>query len=153
MIQRVQSLYMLIAIGLIVISYFLPLGYLATFAYEYTIRSYGIKDADGLYLSEVSSYWFHLPLAMIVVSNMFSVLMFRNRKLQIKLLRFTFLLFAASFALLSYYIYQAGLAFPEGSLTPGISLMFLFGALVSNWLAARAIRRDEELIRSVDRIR
>lgn len=153
MIQRVQSLYLILSIILLVGSYFVPFGTVALDSSEWAIRSYGLRNADGVYASEPGSYWFHIPLTAIILANTYSLFNYSNRKRQLRVLRFTFLLFAASFVLLSLYIFQIGSVYPDGVVSPGASLLILFGALASNWFATRSIKKDEELVRSVDRIR
>ncbi len=153
MIQRVQSLYLIISVFAIVLSYFLPFGSLESFQGVLEIRSYGLKNAAGEYLESVSSYWFHIPLFLVVLLDVFVLSQYRDRKRQIQFLRISFLLFAVSFILLSLYINSAGQLEGAGHLQMGISLLLPFAALVCNWLAAKAIRKDEALVRSVDRIR
>jgi len=154
MFQRVQSIYLIAAIALIVVSYFLPFGTLGSGTEVVEIRSYGLKHVSGqYYLDTVSSYWFHIPLSAVVLLDAMALLQFRDRKRQIALLRFTFLFYAISFVLLSMYVFKAGAAVVDGPLNVGVALLFPFGALMLNWLAARAIRKDDELVRSVDRIR
>lgn len=153
MIQRKQSFYLLVAILLIVASYFLPFGVLIHDGQELAIRSYGLKDSSGNYAGEVSSYWFHIPLTLVVFLDIIAIRQFRLRTRQLSLVRITFILFAISFVLLSMYISEAGASHAPHQLRPGVSLLLIFASLALNWLAARAIRKDEELVRSVDRIR
>lgn len=149
MFQRIQTIYLTIALIAIVSSYFLPFGTID----EMTIRSYGIKSVDGIYLPTVSSYWFHLPLAVVMVINAYAIAQFRNRARQMAYLRLTFILFAGTFALLTLYMSEAKSFYTGATLTPGIAMFLPFVALLCNWLALRAIRKDEELVRSVNRVR
>jgi multidrug transporter EmrE-like cation transporter len=153
MIQRRQSLFLAASILLLVFSYFIPFGTIMHGEELLFIRSYGLKSADGNYLPDISTYWFHLPLSLIVLLNGYTLFKYRERKSQIIWLKFTFLLFAVSFVLLSMFISGIPAALPGSVLTAGPAIACPFLALLLNWLAARAIRKDEELVRSVDRIR
>jgi hypothetical protein len=153
MIQRIQSLYLLLGAAALILSYFVSFGTLPAAEAEYAVRSYGLKGADGNYLEGVSTYWFHIPLSLVIAANLWALVKFGDRRAQLNLVKGTFVLFAVSFVLLSLYIYGAGTAYPEAPMKPGVAVVLLFIALLLNWLAARAIRKDEELVRSVDRIR
>ncbi|MFN8776120.1 MAG: DUF4293 domain-containing protein [Flavobacteriales bacterium] len=153
MIQRIQTLFLLVATAALVVSYFIPFGYFPMDEQMLEIRSYGVKDASGEYLSTVSTWWFHIPLSLVVAANLWTLFQYNRRRHQILILRATFVLFAVAFVLLSMYIYGVDQIYAPASLRPGLSVFLLFAGLLLNWLAARAIRKDEELIRSVDRIR
>ena len=149
MFQRIQTIYLTVALIAIVASYFLPFGTIGDMA----IRSYGVKSVDGIYLTSVSSYWFHLPLALVMVINSYAIAQFKNRARQMAYLRLTFILFAGTFALLTLYMSEVKSFYTGVVLTPGIATFLPFVALLCNWLALRAIRKDEELVRSVNRVR
>ncbi len=152
MLQRKQSLFMLMAVIAIIASYFFSFGTIhSTETLE--IRSYGVKEPGGNYLSTVSSYWLYLPMAINAWLTSWALLRFKDRKRQIFLLRLTFFLFAVSFVLLALYISDAQRSYPDAHISAGPAFIFPPLALVLNWLAARLIRKDEELVRSVDRIR
>jgi hypothetical protein len=153
MIQRIQTLFLLVSTVALVVSYFIPFGSFSEGIQLLELRSYGIKSQEGVYLDTVSTWWFHIPLSLVIVANLWTLFLYNDRRRQILILKLTFLLFAISFVLLSMYIHDAGKAYSEIEMKPGISVILLFVGLALNWLAARAIRKDEELIRSVDRIR
>jgi hypothetical protein len=153
MIQRIQTLFLLVSTVALVVSYFIPFGSFSEGIQLLELRSYGIKSQEGIYLDTVSTWWFHIPLSMVIVANLWTLFLFNDRRRQILILKLTFLLFAISFVLLSMYIHDAGKAYADTKMKPGISVVLLFVGLALNWLSARAIRKDEELIRSVDRIR
>ncbi len=153
MIQRIQTLFLLVSTVALVASYFIPFGSLPDGIQVLELRSYGVKSQEGVYLDTVSTWWFHIPLSMVIVANLWTLFLYNDRRRQILILKVTFLLFAVSFVLLSMYINEAGKAYSNIKMKPGISVVLVFVGLALNWLAARAIRKDEELVRSVDRIR
>lgn len=143
---------MLLSVALVIATYFLSFGAIHGET-DLQLRSYGVKDTTGDYLSTVNSYWLHLPLALSALLTSWSIGLYRDRRRQIFLLRITFFLFAITFILLSLYVSDAQRVYPQAKLSIGPAFVFPPFALVLNWLSARMIRRDEELVRSVDRIR
>ncbi|MDO4783387.1 MAG: DUF4293 domain-containing protein [Capnocytophaga felis] len=136
MIQRIQSVYMLIVV---VISGILPFVFslytkagMATFAYKNDIIS-GV-------LFGVSSF-----LAI------YSILKFKTRQTQFVLNRLNILI---NLTLLGIFVYRVLTSSGEslisekgvGIFLPVLSIVFLF-------LANQAIRRDENLVKSADRLR
>ena len=153
MLQRKQSLFMLLSMAAVMVSFFFPFGTLTDAAGELALRSYGVKDAQGAYLDTVSTYWFHIPLTLALLMTGYAIMSFTDRQRQILVLRFSFLVFALSFILISFYISDAQRVYAASTFRFGVASMMPFVALILNWMAARAVRADEQLVRSVDRIR
>ncbi len=135
MIQRIQSIYLLVSSGIS--------GGLIFVFYLWTINKapfYAIED--GLYLS-----LFIASSALALIS----IFLFKNRKLQFVLGRLNILL---NFTLLALFMYRLLNTPGEtqvsengvGTLLPVLSIVFLV-------LANRAIKKDENLVKSVDRLR
>ena len=136
MIQRIQSIYLLLVILLSAVGAFLlPLWY----------------KEDGsavLALDQLTTLAFFGVSAVLALITIF---LFKNRKLQFVLGRLNIIL---NFILLGVLVYQSqllsgGAAAPEkgiGMLIPIISIVFIA-------LANKAIKRDEDLVKSVDRLR
>jgi hypothetical protein len=157
MLQRIQTLFLLAAAALVTVSFFMPFALLTEANAEantiWSLRTYGIQGADGMYQPNSETYWIHLPLAFILVLSLWALFSFKNRKKQLLLLRIVFLLYALSFVLLSLYVNHSIGLFAGASIGFGAAFFAPFIGLVLTWLAARYIRKDEALIRSVDRIR
>lgn len=64
-------------------------------------------------------------------------------------LRLTFILFAASFALMAFYIRGAAACLNDTDFMPGVSFFLVFVSFVLNMFALRAIKKDDMLVRSV----
>jgi hypothetical protein len=129
MLQRIQSLFMFLAF--VLTAYYAYLGYLGQIVpdcMKYTV--------------------FGSLAALIIIINIF---MYKNRKLQVKL---NYLAIFVLIILLGLSIYQNGFLSGEKQfsekdiklLVPVISIVFLL-------IANRYIKRDERLVKSVDRIR
>lgn len=153
MFQRVQSIFMSASLLLVVASFFIPFGTFTDGINPVDLRSYGPKTAGGEYLNAPSSYFVYIIFTVIIAINGAALFLYKNRSLQLRLLKFTFLLFAVAFVLLSLYINDGWSAFPGRSFQPGIALFLPMGGIFFNYMAARGVKKDDELVRSVDRIR
>ena len=156
MLQRIQSLFLLGAMLLTATTFFFPFATItqAEGAPMLHLRSYGVKAMDTMaYLPEYNSYFIFLPLTLVIVLSGWVLFSYSDRKKQLALIRFAFILYAVSFVMLYMYISGVGKALPNGEMSIGVSFFLPVAALVLTWLAAKNIRKDEELVRSVDRIR
>ncbi len=153
MLQRIQSIYLLASIVLLVCAYFLVFGTLTDPAGSLDLGAYGLKMNEGGYMPGVNTYWFHIPYTIIIILDLAAIFSFSSRMRQLTLIRFSFILYALSFALLSLYIMDAGSKIANSSFTPGIGFFFPIISLVLSYLAMKSIRKDEDLVRSVNRIR
>ena len=141
MIQRVQSLWLLVVA-------------IAAFA-TYTLTLYVGKLADGaLKVFQLADDFLLviiiITLGILAIINLF---LFKNRKLQFKL-SVLGVIFSIGFILLEYVrvenfkkdqMIQSG-SYQIGALLPILMVVFFF-------LAARGIYKDEKLVKSMDRLR
>jgi len=136
MIQRIQTIYLLLAAavsgGLI-------------FVFELWSSPEGLKVfADDI------NYVF----AMFLVSAFFSILSisrFKNRKFQFVLGRLNIIL---NFILLGLFVYQSLNVSGETNVSEkGIGIFLPIISIVLLALANKAIKKDEDLVKSVDRLR
>lgn len=156
MLQRLQSLFLLVVVITSILMFFVPLVtfisdllYLKLFVYEFVNLTPG---------SEVQfNFTTVLPLTLLNVGvigiSLWTIFRYKNRITQIKLVRFTLLLsmlmIVGIFVLYPNIIAKSTKAISEfevGAYIPIINLLFLF-------LANRYILKDEKLVRSVDRLR
>lgn len=91
-------------------------------------------------------------VALILVISLVNIFLYKNRIFQLRLCVFNMLLMVGMMILFAYYILTAKNQI-DGTLLFRVPLLFpLFGVLFT-WLAFRGIRKDEILIRSIDRLR
>lgn len=156
MLQRIQSLFLLVVVITSTLMFFVPLAsfisdliYLKLYAYELVNLT---PDSDVQF-----GFTTILPLTVInagvILLTVVAIFKYKNRVTQIKLVRFTLLLsmllIVGIFVLYPNIINKSTEAmsdFEIGAYIPIINLLFLF-------LANRYILKDEKLIRSVDRLR
>ena len=136
MFQRIQSLYMIIALLLTAGLYFLfP----------------ELADADGNVVLERNQPLIIGLIAGSAVLIVLSLFNYKKRQLQFVLNRLTIIL---NFVLLGVFVYHS-LSLPGESLLSmkGIGVLFPVISIVLLAMANKAIKRDEDLVKSVDRIR
>ena len=147
MIQRIQSVYLLISTILIGLLFLLPFAEIAKDGAIYLFNFKGVL-LDGV----VKTNGLAVPilLVMIIALNVLAIFSYSNRGKQVKLVWGAMLMLAVLLVLFVYFTYLsfsgAQISFKLGAVLPLISIIL-------NYLAIRAINKDDALIRSIDRIR
>lgn len=164
MIQRVQTVFLLGVIICMALVIVFPV-------WEKTNPETGVKftldafywqeyqqdenNASSWVLTETKQMFYLSGLSVIVcLVALFSIFQFKNRTLEIKLGALNAFLMMAFIATATYFIYQGENKMDIGTrgiFKPGYFLPL--GAMIFNSLANRFIKKDEDLVRSVDRIR
>jgi hypothetical protein len=91
-------------------------------------------------------------LALVPVISLITVFLYKNRKLQIKFTIGLITLIIAKILTVFYYSNHVINEF-NAELVPGINLVYPFLSLIFAFLALRGIKKDDNLIRSYDRLR
>ena len=155
MIQRIQSLYLIIALALMGSMLFLPYAEIA--AVDGTIYSFGssgLGKLDGEVWLRVSGA---LPMLILIVAIaallLVSIFLFRNRRLQMRICAYAIILEFGLIGLGYYYFYQAFRGIEVNNYAFQLPVVFPVLSIILLYLAYRAIRKDDILVRSVDKIR
>jgi|SRR5690554_703769 hypothetical protein len=136
MIQRIQTIYMLLVALLgIALYYWFPT----------------LLDESGVALFERSEPLFLGLIGISIALSIIAIFLYKNRKLQFVINRFNIL---ANLILLGVFVYRS-LSVPGETLVSekGIGMYIPVISIVLLVLANRAIQRDEQLVKSVDRLR
>lgn len=136
MIQRIQTIYMLLVALLgIALYYWFPT----------------LLDESGVALFERSEPLFLGLIGISIAISIIAIFLYKNRKLQFVINRFNIL---ANLILLGVFVYRS-LSVPGETLVSekGIGMYIPVISIVLLVLANRAIQRDEQLVKSVDRLR
>lgn len=149
MIQRKQTLFLLASVLLFLSTFAFPFGTLGS----NVLHNYKVIAADGSTVEGITNYSFSIPLAIASILSAAAIFLHQNRQRQMAAVRLSFIFYAVSFALMSLYILDAAKVLSTESFSIGVSFFFPFGAFFSNLIALRAIRKDEQLVKSLDRIR
>lgn len=157
MIQRVQSLYLLLIAAIAIFLLFLNPGY-ATFKNEQTQKSAklgytttSMSDASGE--QNVPKWINSLILIFIGAGSAFAIFLYKKRDLQKKLSIYIALI-AALFTIFMVLDYNTmKMQFPGSTTYPGLWSVFPIIIILLAFLAWRNIRKDEAILKSMDRIR
>ncbi len=148
MIQRIQTAYLLVA-GLLTASlYKLKFAELAVNGELYTFNAKGIFNGEGLLL--FNGLPILIFIGIIVLLHFLIIGMYKKRVLQIRISVFTIVLL---FGLSGLFFYFAYAGFDGAKVAFKVPVAFPIVSVVLDYLAIRAIGKDEALIRSMDRIR
>lgn len=147
MIQRIQTVYLFIVTGLLIVAMCLPMGYFVDVTGEQAFKAMGI-EVHGAFQSTWGLFGILMLSAMVALAAIF---VYKNRMLQIRMTIFNSLL------LLGYYIAFIAFYFAlkgDGNLFRiGWALCLPLISIILNVLAIRAIGRDEVMVKAADRLR
>ena len=161
MIQRIQTVYLLLVAILGILALCFPImGICSPDVGLSKIYALGSLCCTCMGVGAIWSKLFGVVALLIPLLALFTIFMFKKRTLQIKLsiaivlLILLFYLFSILFLTISYR-HISDIPHLYGSFSLNLSLAFFFNAigLVLSILAIVAIRRDESMVRSLDRIR
>lgn len=157
MIQRIQSLYLLVAAALVAVMFFTPLAWFADAASRIEMGVFSVLDQTGAPV--LSTRYLGLLLSLGGGLCLATIFLFRRRLLQIRLCVVAMVLLLGSAVMEAIYYFLCRRAFlavgHAGQTLSGIrpAAVLPLVALLLVFLASRAILRDELLVRSADRIR
>ena len=154
MIQRIQTLYLLLVVVLTGLALWLPLVDFTVGADTCTLTAFGLKDAAGITL--LPTVYLGVVLVAACLVPLVTIFLFRRRLLQIRLCVVEMVLLLGSLVMEGVYYFLSwrvfsDLTFHTQGFKPAIVLPLV--CLLFAYLAARAIFRDELLVRAADRIR
>lgn len=155
MIQRIQTLYLLIVAGLFIALMFLPLAVVQTGDVLYSFDVTGINTMTQP-PELVFPTWSLLAIDAIIVLLSFTIIfMYKKRILQMRMCVFNALLMIGFCALFGFYVWKIGHSPDLSAMTVSLRLWTSFPiiALIINYLAIRNIGADEALVRSLERLR
>lgn len=154
MIQRIQTLYLLVAAALMSVTLFAPLAWFAGDAGQFGLYAFSLRAAGGETVQSTS--YMGVVLCAACVLPLVTIFLFRRRMLQVRLCAVELVLLLGAIALEAVYYYLSSRVFAEQAFhmqgfKPAIALPLI--CILFVFLAARATLRDEVLVRAADRIR
>jgi len=157
MIQRIQSIYLLIAGLALWLIFVFPLA-----AYNpagsnnelSVLDVFTLNSADGAAIPNPWKWFFLIAVPIAGLLCFWTLAQYKNRKLQLQLGRILYVICAVLLGANYYTAKKLTGVFPgEVETSYGPSYFLPLIALIFLFLAMRAIRKDEELVKSLDRIR
>lgn len=147
MIQRIQTLYLLLIVVCYILLFFLPLATYSTVEIENTFSLLEISSAN-----KNSTLPLIIAVGILALGTFSTIFLYKKRVLQIKITAIILLAHIGLIAALFYVSdrlsksFSTQAVYESGTYVVLIPLVFLV-------LANRAIRKDERMIRSADRLR
>lgn len=157
MVQRIQSVFLLLVFLLGMVLFYSPVLSFTSYENSYVMNAYHtINLMDSTVVSK--NIGIGAMQGLVALLALVSVFLYKKRQLQIKLCKLNILLVAIQIAAIVLYIDVAKdtisptnpndvlIGIKYGAIFPVFSLLFLY-------LAVRFIKKDEDLVRSADRLR
>ncbi|MBN2484797.1 MAG: DUF4293 domain-containing protein [Bacteroidales bacterium] len=155
MIQRIQSLFLLAAAGLQIFLLFSPVANFALAGNGYA--EFWFK---GFTVNQEVGETILLPTAalnilgwFIAVLGLLTIFLFKRRVLQIRLCVYAILLNIGQIILIAFYIYQFNINNAPQNTAYSMAIAVPAANVVLTYLAFRAIRKDELLVKAYERLR
>lgn len=137
MIQRQQTLWLLLSTICAILSYWLPF---------YSGTKTGANGIEKAILDASSTFLLMIITGLSAGLSLFAIFLFKNRKLQ-----FRFCLGGIVLSILIIILYFSEMKKLSGSVS--LSSLIAFAILAGYVMAAYRIRRDEKLVKSLERLR
>ncbi len=150
MIQRIQTLYLLAVLILVVACEFCTVGRFIGQGGEL------LGELGNLTMNQAGEVTFtpwalFMLLLLVALITALAICLFRKRMRQIRLIIFSSILLVGYYLVYGWFVYSY---LADGiSFRPSLTASFPLLGLIFNYLAARAIGKDEFLVRSLDRLR
>ena len=155
MIQRIQSVYLLLAGVLSAVAFFTPL---ANFTRETALcvmyaTSFSVYGDPSAFGQVPSLPWGVMVFSLLsVLLPLYCIFKYRNRRSQMRLCLLTEIAYLVYYA--AYIAYGVAIARDNNAnLTPTLFAILPLIAFIAVILARKAIKSDEEKVRAADRIR
>jgi len=151
MLQRIQSVYLFLIVILMVSATYLPLIYFVGAG-----SGLVILEAMGFWTGDVYAphTWGILSLGVLsAIISFITIFFYKNRNKQILLCKINAAFIIAFYLTVSVYVYSVRGEYNFVLESVQFGLVFPFIALILDFLAYTRIKKDEKLVRSLDRIR
>ncbi|MBR6721444.1 MAG: DUF4293 domain-containing protein [Alistipes sp.] len=153
MIQRIQTLYLLLVTALMAVTLFVPIATFHSGDVVYTLTAFSLAGGG----ESQSTLWMGIILVIATLLPFVTIFLFKKRQLQVRLCgaEMVVLLGAVAFIAIYYWLASSN-ALADVAIDHkqfGWAAPMPLVSLVLTYLAGRAIFKDELLVRSLDRIR
>ncbi|MCD8310244.1 MAG: DUF4293 domain-containing protein [Prevotellaceae bacterium] len=150
--QRIQSLYLLAVTALLVTALCLPVGRFIQTATGavHLFKPWRLLMADG---GTQPAWGLGVILLLAAVTAFCTIFLFRNRMLQVRMTIFGSLLMVGYYLVFIAFFFIMRRNLAPVSFRMGWALCLPIVCIILNYLAFRAIYRDEFMVRAADRLR
>jgi hypothetical protein len=155
MIQRIQSLLLLICAAVLIGCLFTPAWNAVSDNTSYEVNSFALTISHETISTDKNIIFIAALVALSIFLTFFIIFKYNNRLLQMRLNMMNTILICLIEGLYFWYIREAKILIGTAEFTEKFGLAFYLplAALVLCFIAGKRIQKDEELVKSVDRIR
>ncbi len=149
MIQRKQTIYLLLALAALIVCLCLPIGRLTstTLGAETLVYNLGLYTNTGVSVHPI----LFVDIVVVATLSLINIFLYNKRKLQMRICVVSIILCLVWYA---YYAFMVLSMFKGiGAVSISFAVCLPFVAIVMLVLARSGIKADEELIKSMSRIR
>lgn len=143
MIQRIQTVYLLLCVLALVICLYLPIASISGSALMYNLATISAQHT-----TLTANYELFILLAFAVICDLVAIFTFKRRRMQMKLC-----VLANIFSIAWYVVTAIELFRIEGKVSLHFAFILPLVAIILQILARKGIKHDDDLVRSADRIR
>jgi phosphoglycerol transferase MdoB-like AlkP superfamily enzyme len=140
MIQRQQTLWLLLCIVCTSLSFILPF-------FEYVNENNTATTGSSVRLDAGSTSFLFILSALSIILSLVTIFRYKNRKLQIRLC-----IAGIGISILILILFFVEMKKSGGSF-PSLPSLFTFAVPISYFMAARGIWKDKRLVKSLDKLR
>ena len=149
MIQRIQTVYLLVVAILMVVMMSLPVGSFVAADYTATVfNNLSLVAAEGP--ADYAPWAMFAILMVSAVVTLGTIFLYKKRMLQIRLTIFNIILLLGYYGTLVTFVFMLK---GENSFTPSWTVILPLISIILDWLAIRAIGKDEMLVKAYERLR
>jgi len=152
MIQRIQTIYLVIAAIVLGLTFAFPFATYTLEQGDILFNAYGVSENTN----QISTFFpYYITIALSMGLALFSILQYKKRKVQITVGRLVYLILAITiaFIFIDFYSLKGQFELDSNSVSFGVGMFLPVAALPIMFMANRNIRKDEALIKSLDRLR
>lgn len=153
MLQRIQTVYLLIIVVLTIATLFLPLAVWHTGGEFFSFDASGVSSVGDQPELIYPTWSLFILTAAIALIALITIFLYKKRILQIRLRVFNALLMLGFYGLFAFLAWIIKDQLSDAAVSVKIGLCFPLINLILDYLAIRNIGADEALVRSLDRLR
>ena len=150
MIQRIQTIYLLVVALMFSVLFFVPFAGFSVDGAEYVLEADSLKSLTDADAAPVMAWPLFILLCVMVLVPFITIFLYNRRMLQVRMSIFSSVIDAMFYALYFYECYQVADRLSAETTYRILPLLFPVLAIILNVLAIRNIARDEMTIRALN---
>ncbi len=162
MIQRIQSLFLLVAAVIPIVLLFIPIGYVTTADEHYVYNSLVLKlnIPDGM--AAIRLYYVAFCLVLTAALSLVALFSYKKRVRQVQIVSITMIVYLITLMLMLWvcpdiiftkYFSSRSIEFSFTFANKTLMLVLVFIEAICLFMANKFIKKDEKLVRAADRLR